>query len=85
MEREDHGHICFAFVFAYTCARQNPKTPNLSPWLTTPLHMAGYEVWDLPRMSVAPYHTEVIDVTSLSRHLVGTKSVGAKITPLAHN
>ena len=31
---------------------KNPKTPGLSPWLTTPLHEAVFEVWDLPCISV---------------------------------
>ena len=40
MERKERGYICFAFVFACVVS-QDPKTPNLSPWLTTPLHEAG--------------------------------------------
>ena len=38
----------FAFVFACVVDKNPCRDPQLSPWLTTPLHGAVYEVWDLP-------------------------------------
>ena len=48
---QDRGRICLAFVLhAWSAKTQRP--PIWAPWLTTPLHGAVYEVWDLLCISV---------------------------------
>ena len=48
-----YGAKKFGFAFVSMCmASKNPNTPNLTSSLTTPLHEAVYQVWDLPCTSV---------------------------------
>ena len=42
--REDHGRICFAFVFLVWSAKTR-RPPIWAPWLTMPFHRVVYEVW----------------------------------------
>ena len=53
--RKDHERSFFAFVHASIIGK-NLETPNLSPWLMTPLQGAVYEVWDLHCISVGEMH-----------------------------
>ena len=47
--------VCFC-----VCGRQKPEDPQFEPpWLTTPLHRAVYEVWDLPCISMKYNHPRV--------------------------
>ena len=40
MAREDHGRVCFAFVFACVVGK-TPKTPNLSPMADNAITRGG--------------------------------------------